>query len=150
MAWIRVLMAALVLAAVPAAAQVPAPMARATVEVVTAGGVHHPFTVELAATPEQAARGLMYRKTLAADAGMLFDFGATAPVSMWMKNTLIPLDMLFLDDRGIIRGIAERTVPLSQTIIPSPGPVRSVLEVNSGTASRLGIKVGDRVTPPRN
>lgn len=103
------------------------------------------FTVEMAQTPEEAAIGLMNRPSLAADAGMLFDFGHDQPIAMWMKNTLIPLDMIFIDGNGRITGIAERTVPMSLTTIPSPGPVRAVLEVNGGTAERLHIHIGDKV-----
>ncbi|MBI2240555.1 MAG: DUF192 domain-containing protein [Magnetospirillum gryphiswaldense] len=111
-------------------------------------GVRHPFTVEVATDSDQLAQGLMYRKRMAADAGMLFDFGAPRPVSMWMKNTLIPLDMLFIAADGKVVGIAQRTVPHSQTLIESPGPVKGVLELNGGTVARLGLKVGDRVVHP--
>ncbi|MDH3228313.1 MAG: DUF192 domain-containing protein [Alphaproteobacteria bacterium] len=106
----------------------------------------HEFTVELAATPGQRAQGLMYRRSMAADAGMLFDFGKRGGrASMWMKNTFIPLDMLFIRADGEIESIAARTVPHSLESISSRGPVRGVLELNGGTASRLGIKPGDRV-----
>jgi uncharacterized membrane protein (UPF0127 family) len=118
------------------------------VEIVTQAGRRHTFSVEVATTYEQLAQGLMYRRTLAADAGMLFDFGQTKPVSMWMKNTLIPLDMLFLAADGKVAGIAERAVPGSLATISSPGPVRGVLELNGGTAARLGIKPGDRLLHP--
>ncbi|MBX9720638.1 MAG: DUF192 domain-containing protein [Candidatus Obscuribacterales bacterium] len=118
---------------------------RTDVTIVTVDGKSHLFHAELAAKPEQLMQGLMYRRTLAADAGMLFDFGENRGVSMWMKNTLIPLDMIFITENGRIAGIAERTVPLSLETVSSPGLVRSVLEVNGGTASRLGIKPGDRV-----
>ncbi len=105
----------------------------------------HTFTVEVAATDETRQVGLMFRKSLAADAGMLFDYQTPQPVAMWMKNTLIPLDMLFIGaDHRIVR-IAERTVPHSLATIDSGGPVRAVLELNAGTAARLGIKVGDLV-----
>jgi hypothetical protein len=80
----------------------------------TADGRSLAFTVELAQTPEESARGLMYRSELAADAGMLFDFGPPRPVAMWMKNTLIPLDMIFIGGDGRILGIAERTIPESR------------------------------------
>jgi hypothetical protein len=112
----------------------------------TVDGRSLPFHVELVQTPEEMARGLMNRPSLPADAGMLFNFGQDRPVTMWMKNTLIPLDMLFVGADGVIAGIAERTVPMSLEVIPSPGPVRAVLEVNGGTSDRLKIKVGDRVT----
>ncbi len=105
----------------------------------------HDFRVELAITNDQQATGLMYRRTLAQDAGMLFVYSSVAPVSMWMKNTFIPLDMLFIAADGRITHIAERTVPQSTELIGSNGPVRAVLELNGGTASRFGIKPGDRV-----
>ena len=87
----------------------------------------------------------MYRQRLAADAGMLFLYPAARPVSMWMKNTLIPLDMLFIGDDGRILHIAERAIPGSTATISSMQPARAVLELNGGTAARLKIQVGDRV-----
>lgn len=111
-------------------------------------GTEHRFTVELANTPEQRERGLMYRKNLAPNAGMLFDFEESQVVAFWMRNTLIPLDMLFIDSVGRIVRIAERTVPLSETPISSGESVRAVLELNGGTAARLRIKVGDVVIHP--
>lgn len=116
-------------------------------QVVTETG-RHDFTVELAVTDRQLSQGLMNRRSLAADRGMLFDFGADQPVSMWMRNTLISLDMVFIDRRGRVVGIAERTEPMSTRIIASPGPVRAVLELNAGTARRLALKVGDTVVHP--
>ena len=114
----------------------------------TADGRSLVFAIELAQTPEQQARGLMNRAKLPADAGMLFDFGVDRPVAMWMKNTLIPLDMVFIEADGRIAGIAQRTVPMSLEVISSPGPVRAVLELNGGTAERLNVKTGDRVAHP--
>ena len=87
----------------------------------------------------------MYRRELKSDHGMLFDFGSTRRISMWMKETYIPLDMLFIDAAGVVTFIAERTTPLSLDYITAPQPVRAVLELNGGTASRYGIAVGDRV-----
>jgi uncharacterized membrane protein (UPF0127 family) len=113
--------------------------------IVTAGGPQR-FVVELAKTREQKERGLMFRQDLAADAGMLFVYASDGEVDMWMANTLLPLDMIFFAADGRITKVAERTVPLSEATIGSDGPVRGVLEVNGGTASRLGIKVGDRLT----
>lgn len=113
--------------------------------IVTGSGPQN-FNVELAVTPEQRMRGLMFRKELAPDAGMLFDFGSESDrASMWMKNTYIPLDMLFIKADGEIESIAERTIPHSLEPISSRGPVRYVLEVNGGTSARLGIKPGDRM-----
>ena len=111
---------------------------------ITVGG--RAFRVELAVTPERRARGLMFRTELAADAGMLFDFGGDRFVSMWMKNTFLPLDMLFITDAGTVARIAKRTVPHSTQAISSRGRVRYVLELNGGTADRLGLKAGDAVT----
>ncbi|MAG97996.1 MAG: DUF192 domain-containing protein [Alphaproteobacteria bacterium] len=117
-----------------------------TTELVIATAKHrHTFTVELAANRQDRARGLMYRRTLAPDAGMLFDYGAPVRIAMWMKNTYIPLDMLFISSDGTISHIAERTVPHSLTTIVGPKPARAVLELNGGSAARLGIRVGDRV-----
>ena len=109
----------------------------------------HRFTVELADDPEERRVGLMHRTELAADAGMLFDFGdEPRPLSMWMKNTLIPLDMAFIDEQGVIRRIAANTVPRSLDSIPSGAAVIGVLEVNGGTFARLEIREGDRVRHP--
>jgi uncharacterized membrane protein (UPF0127 family) len=116
-------------------------------EIDTKSGAHD-FIVEIARTPDEQGTGLMYRRTLAPNAGMLFVYSDVGPVTMWMKNTLIPLDMVFIGPEGQITHIAERTVPLSHELIGSNGPVRAVLELNAGTASRLGIKVGDRVRHP--
>jgi uncharacterized membrane protein (UPF0127 family) len=106
------------------------------------------FMVEVATNDETRQRGLMFRRNLAADAGMLFDYGTPQPIAMWMKNTLIPLDMLFIGSDLRVTRIAERTVPQSLTTIDSGGPARAVLEVNAGTAARLGIKPGDLVRHP--
>ena len=119
----------------------------AELTIVSAGGPHK-FAVELATTPAQMEQGLMFRQRLAADAGMLFDYRAPAMASMWMKNTLIPLDMLFVDDRGRIINIHERAVPGSLDPIAAAAPARAVIELNGGTAARLGIRPGDRVVFP--
>jgi len=116
-------------------------------EITSKNGVHV-FAVEIAATPEQQAKGLMFRRELPEGQGMLFDFGHDQPTSFWMKNTYIPLDMIFIRGDGRIARIAENTVPLSETLVPSGGPVRAVLEVIGGTAKRLGIAPGDRVAHP--
>ena len=103
------------------------------------------FNVELATTPDQMQVGLMFRQNLAPDSGMLFVYPSEQQVTFWMKNTVIPLDMLFIAGDGKIRHIAERTIPLSTFVIPSVEEVRAVLEVNGGTVARLGIKPGDVV-----
>ena len=108
----------------------------------------HKFQIEIATTPRQMEQGLMFRRNLAPDAGMLFDYGQPMPAMMWMKNTLIPLDMLFVDAKGRIVNIRERAVPGSLDTIPAAGPVRATIELNGGTAARLGIKPGDKVVHP--
>ena len=115
--------------------------------VVTRGG-RHPFSVEVARTEADRAQGLMFRRSLAPDRGMLFDFERTEPLAMWMKNTYIPLDMLFIRPDGTIARIAENTEPLSERVIPSGEAVSAVLEVAGGTAARAGIRPGDRVEHP--
>ena len=119
----------------------------AELTIVSASGPHK-FTVELATTPAQMEQGLMFRQSLAADAGMLFDYRAPAMAAMWMKNTLIPLDMLFVDQQGRIINIHERAVPGSLDPIAATAPARAVIELNGGTAAHLGIKPGDRVIFP--
>jgi uncharacterized membrane protein (UPF0127 family) len=119
----------------------------AELTVVTAGGSHK-FTVELATTPAQMEQGLMFRRSLAPDSGMLFDFKTPSMATMWMKNTLIPLDMLFVDEHGRIVNIAERAVPESTDTIAAAAPVRAVIELNGGTVARLGIRPGDQVVFP--
>ena len=108
----------------------------------------HAFQVELARNDAERAQGLMFRRNLAADRGMLFDFGRVQPISMWMQNTYVPLDMVFIRPDGTIARIAENAEPLSTRAISSGEPVLAVLEVIGGTASRLGLKPGDRVEHP--
>jgi uncharacterized membrane protein (UPF0127 family) len=115
--------------------------------IATAGGART-FSVELAKSRREQDRGLMYRRSLPAKQGMLFDFGSVQPVSMWMKNTYVPLDMLFIGTDGRIRRIAANTRPLSTSLIPGGDGVRYVLEVRAGTARKLGIAVGDKVSHP--
>jgi len=112
----------------------------------TAKGETHTFTVELALTEPQLEFGLMYRDRMPADHGMLFDFGTSRPVMMWMKNTKLPLDMLFLARNGVITHIQENAVPYSEAIINSGGPVDYVIELNGGIVKKLGLAVGDQVT----
>lgn len=116
-------------------------------EIVTKNGVQV-FSVEMATTEEEKQTGLMYRKELADGKGMLFDFNPEQEISMWMKNTYVSLDMIFIRADGRILRIAENTEPLSTRIISSRGPARAVLEVVAGTAQKYGIRPGDRVGHP--
>lgn len=111
----------------------------------TAAGEQRRFVMEYAVTTGQREQGLMGRKLLGPDEGMIFDFGTMQSAVMWMKNTILSLDMLFVDEEGKVVGIAERTEPYSEDIIPSPGPVRYVIEINGGRAQALGITPGSRV-----
>jgi hypothetical protein len=116
-------------------------------EIVTKSGVQV-FSVEMATTEEEKTTGLMYRKELADGKGMLFDFSPEQEVSMWMKNTYISLDMIFIRADGRILRIAQNTEPMSTKIIPSGGLAKGVLEVIAGTAQKYGIEPGDRVGHP--
>ena len=103
------------------------------------------FDVELALNDVERSRGLMFRDKLGPYEGMLFDFHQEAPVSFWMKNTLIPLDMVFIAADGTVKHVHANAVPLSTDAVPSRYPVRAVLEINGGSAALLGIKPGDKV-----
>ena len=114
--------------------------------IVTRDGARHVFQVEMALSPPQQTTGLMFRREVAADGGMLFDWGLPARDStMWMRNTITSLDMLFINPDGTIRRIAENTTPESLATIESRGPVRATLELAAGTTRRLGVRAGDRV-----
>ena len=113
--------------------------------IVTRDGQRHEFRVEMAVRPEHQTVGLMYRDRVGPQEGMLFDWGAPRESSMWMRNTITPLDMIFIAADGRIHRIAERTVPYSLAPVDSRGPVRATLELAAGTAERLGLRVGDRV-----
>lgn len=131
--------------AIPDDADYPQPALPQGPLTVVTGEARHDFTVELADDPEEIRIGMMGRERLAEDAGMLFDLGSPRPAQFWMKNTPLPLDLLFLAADGEIVAIAENAVPFSERRI-SPGlPVKAVLEVNAGTAARLSIAPGDRV-----
>ena len=108
-------------------------------------GARHTFMVEMALTDAQQTIGLMFRKSVPPDGGMLFDWSAPRESQMWMKNTLVPLDMVFIDADGTIRSILENTVPESLAVLDSGGPVRATLELAGGTTARLDIRVGDKV-----
>ncbi|HVJ51392.1 MAG TPA: DUF192 domain-containing protein [Aliidongia sp.] len=115
------------------------------ITVISANGPHK-FKVEIAASDGQREQGLMFRQQMAADAGMIFIWQQPQPIVMWMENTYIPLDMLFVDENGVILNIRERAVPFSREQIPSAGPAKVAIELNGGTAAKLGIKAGDKVT----
>jgi len=148
--------AALVLTAAPAcnaetpAAQNAPAISEAGLQVVPltiqSGARTHRFRVEVAATTEQQGRGLMFRPALAEDEGMIFPFPAPRRASFWMKNTLIPLDMVFIRPDGTIESIAANTIPHSLTPVTSRGSVAAVLELRGGRAAELGIQAGDRVS----
>ncbi len=149
-AWLLALRAAMVAAMLGLLLVPSRPAAAAefqTLEVVTKNGVY-PFSVELAVTPEEHERGLMFRKELPEGRGMLFDFKTEQPVEFWMHNTYISLDIIFIRGDGRILRIAENAEPMSDKHIPSGGPIRGVLEVIGGTAKKLGIAPGDRVAHP--
>jgi uncharacterized protein len=106
------------------------------------------FKVETADDEPERSRGLMFRKTMPADQGMLFVYPDDRDIAMWMKNTYISLDMVFINANGKVHSVAERTETLSERTIPSNGPVRAVLELNAGKASEIGLKAGDMVRHP--
>ncbi len=146
---------ALALLAVGAVAPAPAQQpdarpdfAEGTLDIATEEGARHRFTVEIADDDAERAYGLMFVRRLAPDRGMLFDYGYEQRVSMWMKNTYVPLDMLFVERDGTIESIVERAAPHTRTPRRSKGRVRAVLELKGGTADRLGIESGDRVLHP--
>jgi uncharacterized membrane protein (UPF0127 family) len=118
------------------------------VTIVTAAGARYHFSVEVAETPEQLERGLMFRDAMPDDAGMLFLLGTEETASFWMRNTFLPLDMIFIARDGHIINIHRNAPPGSTAIISSTAPVISVLEINAGIAARLGIHAGDHVIHP--
>jgi uncharacterized membrane protein (UPF0127 family) len=152
---IAVLLAAASLASCGAAPsnQIAAPVARTAPSgldlialTIEGHGHSHVFTVEVARTASQQELGLMNRHGLAPDAGMLFPFDPPRPASFWMRNTLIPLDMLFIRPDGSIARIAANTVPMSETPVAVAEPMTAVLEIGAGRAARLGIVEGDHVS----
>lgn len=106
------------------------------------------FTVEVADDANERSKGLMFREEMLLTHGMIFDFGETAPVAMWMKNTPLSLDMVFIKPDGLVAHIATNTTPFSQAIVSSREPVSHVLELNAGMANQIGLKVGDNVVHP--
>ncbi len=143
----RDLLALLLMAPLAAQAQTAAQpeLPKEPLSIVTRGGKRHDFQVEMALNEAQQTIGLMFRTSVPADGGMLFDWGAPRDSSMWMRNTVSALDMLFINADGTVHRIAEDTVPGSLAIIESRGPVRATLELAAGTARRLDIRVGDKV-----
>ena len=132
----------------PAAEEVavaPSGLAERQLTVTTQSGQTHDFTVEVAETAEQQSRGLMYRESLAPDRGMIFVYDTPRVASFWMRNTYIPLDMIFIRADGTIARIEENTLPLSETPYSSLEPVTTVFEIAGGRAAELGISEGDTV-----
>jgi hypothetical protein len=119
-------------------------MRRDTLKLITAQG-EHTIDVEITETPAEKAQGLMFRSKLAEKSGMLFFYEPAQEITMWMRNTYIPLDMVFIRADGTVHRIEVRTQPLSEAIIASRGPVVACLELAGGAAERLGLKRGDRV-----
>lgn len=127
------------------AAQASQKLEEQKIEIRGEGKAIHDFTVEVAVTPEELAQGLMFRKTMPKDHGMLFVFGNEAMRTFWMKNTLIPLDIIFVDADGKIVKIHENAKPLDETPISSDLPVFAAIELNGGMAKHFGLVVGDEV-----
>ena len=121
---------------------------KSELSIITSNGSKHNFLVEVARTEEEKKIGLMFRKTLAKNAGMLFLYKREALRLMWMKNTFIPLDILFIDKKGVIKRVVKRTVPHSLATISSRQSVLAVLELRGGVTSSLDIKKGDRIYHP--
>ena len=143
----RFLLAAALLLPLSALAQTTAQpeLPKEKLVIVTKDGARHEFNVEMALKPEDQTIGLMFRPSVPADGGMLFDWGTPRESTMWMRNTVSSLDMLFINADGSVRRVVENTVPQSLATIESRGPVRATLELAAGTARRLGIHAGDRV-----
>ena len=116
-------------------------------DIITSTGAHH-YEVEVADDDASRERGLMYRHEMAANHGMLFEFPTRAPVTFWMKNTYLPLDMVFIDADGTVRGVYEHAKPLSEKLISSGVPVVAVLELNADQAFDIHLKAGDKVRFP--
>ena len=128
------------------AAQAAEPLQR--LEIASTGGKSHVFQVELARTEKEREKGLMFRRYMPKDRGMLFDFGHPEPAAMWMENTYLPLDMVFIRADGTIARIETHAEPLSRRVIAAGEDVLGVLELNAGVCDELGIRAGDRVIHP--
>lgn len=135
--------------AIALAASAPLAAWSADTLVIQSEGAEHTFQVDVVDTAATRAQGLMNVPELAPDAGMLFDFKQSRPVAFWMENTLIPLDMLFIEADGTILNIHAEAIPGDRTSIPSAGPVQFVLEIPGGRAAELGIEAGDMVEHAR-
>ncbi len=125
----------------------PAPAAQSrleALEIVTASGPHA-FEVEVAQTPQEREKGLMFRRSMPQNRGMIFDFHKEDVVLMWMKNTYIPLDMIFVSSGGRVVSVTHEAAPMSETIISSQAPAYAVIELNAGVAKEIGVAVGDSV-----
>ena len=149
----HLLAAVLALALLPAAVMAQStgtPQSQLETEPLTIETTDGPLTfeVEMATTPMQQSRGLMFRDEVPPLTGMLFVHSPPRPISMWMRNTPTSLDMVFINEEGVITGIAERTTPFSEAVISSPGPMAGVLEILGGEAERLGIAPGNTVDHP--
>lgn len=118
-----------------------------TLVIKTASGDHN-FTIEVATSDQERALGLMFRRSLPDNAGMLFLYDTPQPATMWMKNTLIPLDMVFIAADGKVHRIEQNAEPFSTALIPSDGPIIGVLELNGGEAAKIGLRRGDKVLYP--
>lgn len=116
-------------------------------EIVTSTGAHQ-FQVEVARTTRERERGLMDRRSMPRNQGMLFDFHIEQTVTMWMKNTYLPLDMIFVARNGRVTALQQNAVPMSETIIPSGPPAYAVIELNGGVAQEIGLEVGNLVRHP--
>ena len=142
----RALLAAAALWAAAAYAQTTEPPRHELV--VTTDTGDRVFQVEIADEPQERSKGLMFRRQMAKEHGMLFDYGEEQPASFWMRNTYLPLDMIFVKADGTVESIAERTTPMSERSVTSQGPVRYVLEINGGLSDELGIEPGDKLSGP--
>jgi uncharacterized protein len=148
LALLFVLVATLPASAPFARAQEPVTFDRTELAIVTAGGAKHQFKVDWAKTWPQKSRGLMFRKEMPLDHGMLLDYDPPTEASIWMRNTLIGLDIIFIRADGTIESIFFGAKPHDESPMPSKGPVRAVLELNAGVARLLGIRPGDKVEHP--
>lgn len=119
-----------------------------TISLVTSSGTYK-YKVDIAATGDERAKGLMFVQQMDADTGMLFDFISSRDVAFWMRNTFIPLDMIFIDQFGVVKTIHENAIPHDATSIPSNVPVQFVLELNAGQVKKIGLAVGDQAKHKR-